>query len=890
MILVLLSILPAVPLTPLLGHYQSGQLTHSLPLIPGHDPNGTAMAFNATRAQFDLYTETTASPIGTAPPVWFSNTFNSSQTGAPVTGTSFNVTIPSSTAATENVTWNNIIVPKGNFSSTTYLRFDWRGLLTNQTKASYFVYNMTGHPAIYTSSTKLNITGGPPNITNGSPPVGCGPNDNCFDVSKYIGLNLTLTFRFDTNSTGKGLNVNVNNIALASADALPINSYSHSMRLDPTDLTGMTVNHNADLFISPPGYFANVTYPRPNAAPGKLNHTWSQMILSYYFPNSYTSVKVAQNGTNIFPTVAPASPIFQGNCPSFFFCRDTRLISLNMTSGIKRALIIITANSTNLGAKVETTLGGVPTSTWGPGDLLQVRVTLRQGVNVTGSDYVTANMTSTRLTQTFTNTREGISLLNFTTPIPQGPSLFGLWTVNSTFTNMYDFGYTTTSFTLQQLGVTGFTFSGSNQQLTARGTLTYLPANPSTINVNGYVFAIDNGAEPAALSTPTSMSSSGIYVSNVSLVNGIFTQGQQLMIFFTLVNSGFSSQTKINSNANLTIDHEFVSGQTHDSNVTIPLPSGYDTFTLNSKYVYQLNATFTPAGIRVVVRGLTAGGSSISGMLPPGNPPVTSLRQHAGLFKITVTSTPLSGSGACVPSCSHSLESPAYAYVLVNPPVPGRLLASGSFSSLSTTGSYSTIITGRILGATRLSFLTLGIDPTGFAVTIQGQSSQESTLLQSTLDHIPSATQNQPLTLVLHLKSNATTVIMNLSTTVNIQDSTGATKVTQSMPGVTVSPGQTQDVKFNINAPGNVGTYTVTFLSADYGAPLITGTLQVSVLQSNLQVLIPAIIGVAAAIVILLFFLFRKKPIPTPEPAIKEKPTRGKPKSNPGTSTSKSLT
>jgi len=85
--------------------------------------------------------------------------------------------------------------------------------------------------------------------------------------------------------------------------------------------------------------------------------------------------------------------------------------------------------------------------------------------------------------------------------------------------------------------------------------------------------------------------------------------------------------------------------------------------------------------------------------------------------------------------------------------------------------------------------------------------------------------------------------------------------------------------------------YSLTFFSPDYGAPLTTGTLQVSVLQSSLQVIIPAIIGLAAAIVILLFFQFRKKPETVPESPAKDKSAGGKPtKPNPGTSTSKSLT
>jgi len=887
-ILIILSLLPAIPLGSQTNHYQPGQQTHSLPLVPGHDPNGTRFAFNASRAQFDLYTRPNATVTLGTPIVWSGGNFTNPQTGAPVPETTFNVTIPSpAPAVNDNVTFSKVLnVPKGNVSLTTYLRFDWRGNLGNFTKVSYFIYNDTKLAPIH-QLTKINQTsiigGEGSSFTAGSPPVGCGPNDNCYDVTKYLGFDLTLVFAFNTTSQGEGLSVRVSNVAIVSADGLPINSYSHSMGLDPTDLTSMTVNHKSDLSI-PTGYFANVTYPKPNGASGHLNHTWSNMILSFYYPNSYTTVKIVQNGTTIFPTTSPASPIFQGNCPASFYCTDSHVVSISNSTGIKHSLIIITANSINLGAKVETTLGGIPTTTWGTGDLLQVRVTLRQGVNVTGSDYVTANRTSVKVTQTFTSTKEGTSLLNFTTPIPQDTSLFGLWTVNSTYNNMYDFGYNKTSFTLQQLEVTGFSYSGSNQQLNTQGTLTYSPTNPSNINVNGYVFAIDNGAGAAPLTTPTISSGTGVYVSNVSLVNGVFTSGQPLMVFFTLVNSAYaanSAGTKMN--ASLTIDHEFVGRTTHGSSVTIPVPSGYDTFTLHPDYVFELDATLTPAGIQIVVKGITAGGTPVSATLPPGNPPVTSLRQHAGLFKITVKSQPISGSGACAASCTSSLESPAYAYVLVNAPSPGRLLASGSFTS-GTNGAYSsTISSGKILGASKLVFLTLGIDPTGFAITVQGQSSQESTLLHSTLDGIPSVTSNQPVSLVLHLKSNSTTVNMNVTITLNIQDSTGATKASQSVSGIIIAPGQTKDAQFNFNAPSSVGAYTITFLSPDYGAPLITGTLQVSVLQSSLQVLIPAIIGVAAAIVILFFFVFRKKPVPSPEPTTKDKPTGGKPKPTSGT-------
>src|SRR5881296_1808989 len=869
--LIILSLMPVVPQSLSSQPQLPAHPMQALPPVVGQDPNGTLVAFNATRAQFDLYTQQTPGRTdsgagGTL--TWFGGNF----TG--VSGTGFNVTLPNGTAS-ENVTWPIVNIPHGNFSSTTYLKFDWRGNLGNGTKASYLVYNGTRLATIF-NITRINqtpITGGPPSVTTGTPPVSCSATDECLDVSSFIGFNLTLTFLFSSNSTGKGLSVRVSDIQVASADLSPNSSFSHSMRFDPTNST--RVVHTADLTLQ---YNATVTYRKPNTATGHLNHTWAQTVVSYYYPDSYQQIGIKQNGTSL----SLAFPLAQGKC-SASFCTNSQFIALNMTSpnAALRANINIAANTVNIEAGVQTTLGGVPTGYWGPGDHLQVKVNLRQGVNVTGANIVSANKTNVvRLTQTFTATKRGISLENFTNPLPQDTTLLGLWTLNSTFINGYDYGFNSTTFTLEQLGVTGFTYSGSNQRLTTGGTLIYASNTSPAPNVNGYVFAVDSGFGAAPLSTMTVTSGTGIYISNITLLNGVFTSGDQLIMMFTLVNP----LRTLAMNATLTIDHEWVSGVSHDSNATIAVPSGADTFTIQPAYIYRLNATFTPGGIRIIVTGT---GNSVSAMLPPGNPPVTSLRQHAGLFRITVNSEPVSGTSPCVPACTNNLESPAYAYVLVSPPVPGRLLASGNFTSTST-GAFSTIISsGKILGASRLTFLSLGRDSNGLAITVQGKSTQESTILMSRIDNIPTATQNQRLTLILHLTSNSTIIDMSITISLNVEGS----GVVQSQSGILIPHGTSKDVPFNFNAPAKVGVYSLTFFSPEYGAPLITGTLQVSVLQSSLQVIIPAIIGLAATIVILLFFLFRKKPETTPEPSAKDKSAGGKPtKPNPETSTSKSLT
>ena len=879
--LIILTMMPAIPqsLQSLAG--LPANQRQALPYGAVRDPNGTLVAFNATRAQFDLYTQQTPGEVnpgtGGGTLSWFGGNFTNTQSGAPVAGTGFNFTIQSNTVGTQNVTWPIVNIPHGNFSSTTFLKFDWRGSMGNGTRASYLVYNGTRLVPVF-NTTKVDqrtIAGGPPSITAGTPPVGCGFNDECLDVSRFIGFNLTLTFLFTSNSTGKRLSLKVSDVEVASADFSPTSSFSHSMKFDPTNST--SVIHNADISLQ---YNATVTYRKPNTANNHLNHTWAQMVTTYYFPSSYQQISIKQNNTALPLT----RPIAQGTC-SASFCTNSQFIALNMTSpnAVFRANINIAANTANLEAGVQTTLGGVATSYWGPGDDLQVQVSLRRGATVTGSNIVSANKTGVvRLTQTFTNTKGGISLENFTNPLPQDTSLLGLWTVNSTFINGYDYGFNSTTFTLEQLGVSGFTYSGSNQRLSTGGTLTYASNSAPATSVNGYVFAIDSASGAAPISTPTIASGTGIFVSNITLLNGVFTSGGQLIMTFTLVNP-----TGVAMEANLTIDHEWVSGVSHGSNATVAVPSGAGGFTISPNYVYRLTATFTPGGIQVIVTGVSSGGNSVSANLPPGNPPVTSLRQHSGLFRITVTSETVSGSSPCLPSCTNALESPAYAYVLVNPPLPGRLLASGSFTS-TTGGAFSTAISsGQILGASKLTFLSLGRDPNGLAITVQGKSTQESTILQSSIDNIPIATQNQPLTLTLHLASNSTTIDMNITITLNVEGS----GVVQSRPGIYIQHGMKKDVSFNFNAPSSVGVYSLTFFSPDYGAPLIIGTLQVSVLQSSLQVIIPAIIGVAAAIVILLFFLFRKKPPAVIEPAAKDKPSGGKTsKPNPGSPASKSLT
>ena len=819
----------------------------------------------------------------------FFSTVNNTRTGVPVAGTAFNYTIKSTEVVTQSVNWT-LTVPKG-VGPTTFLKFDWNGTAGKGTSASYQLYNITKTtPTLVLNITRsgppypFNFTGGPPLNMTGGVPASCASTDECYDVTRFAGDNMTLAFIFNSNSTGMGLKVRVSNIEVASVETSPSIATFHVMTLNPSNL----VSHNANLTLT---YNATVTY---KSASGLTKfHTWNQTVTTYYFPTSYTLTSISLNGTmpSLWSNSPPVGfPIAQGACTATF-CKNVRFISINMTNLVQRqSTAALQATSTNAEASIQTTLAGVVTNFWVPGDTLQVRINDTQGVNVRGSNIVAVRDPNSLvpLNQTFSPPSRGLFLFNFSGVLPQAP-LGGNWNATSVFANDYDYGVVFHTFRVEQVQMNqgSFAYSGDNKRLSLSGALSY-GSNSTTkpANVVGNIFAVDSGAGPAPVSTPTitSGTNKGVYISNVTLLNGVFTSGESLIITFTMVNPPSNGPVDVNA----TVDHEWINGQTHGASVTIPLTLGDQPFTLSASnsYVYKLNATLTIGGIRLVITSL-ARGNSVTVNMPAGVPPVTSVRQHPGLFKITVTSKTRSTPSPCgSPICTNSRESPTYAYVLVNPPVPGRLLASAPFTTVSDGTFTASITSGGVLGASRLVFLALGQDANGVIIRAQDKSTPESTLLQASIDNIPTATEGQSLTVTLHLTSNSTIVNMNITVSLDI-DGKG---VVQSQSGIYIPHGAKKDVTFIFSAPSGLGVHSLTFFSPEYGAPLITGTLQVSLLQSSLQVIIPAIIGLAAAIVILLFFLFRKKPRTVPEPSAKDKPAGGRvAKPNPGSSSSKSL-
>ena len=272
-------------------------------------------------------------------------------------------------------------------------------------------------------------------------------------------------------------------------------------------------------------------------------------------------------------------------------------------------------------------------------------------------------------------------------------------------------------------------------------------------------------------------------------------------------------------------------------------------------------------------------------MMSPGTDPVVPSRQHAGLFKISIVSK----AGTATFS-TNSLESPPYAYVVGSPFVPSRFLAYSAPFKTDSSGSFSlTIVSNAILAAKKLVVFALAEDSTGLVVVNDPQKPSffsDSTILLSNMDAIDQVAENQKVTATLHVTNNSTKLTQTITVNLYLQGSGMVAGPTS----VTLGPGASQPIVLSFNAPSTPGLYALTFSSPEYGGPLATETLQVTLLQSNLQILIPAAIGVVAAIIILGLYLVKRQP-ETGQSEEKTKPAGPKPKTPAsGNPPSKSLT
>jgi len=667
-----------------------------------------------------------------------------------------------------------------------------------------------------------------------------------------------------------------------------VNSLSHTMTLDPT---GNKVSHLANLNLN---YNRTVSY-HPLNKPQIVNHNWTTVIISYYYPTPYSIDKINATTPSYTGSGAPFAfdrgVCIKGpgiDCSSIY---STSFVSLNMTSNRLKGIVSVNATSGGALATVRTVIPASPSGQVSPTSFWQLGETL--GVQmVTGTLVAAGNLNltfrdpngalSTIPPRTFTLASPG-GVFNFTIP---ASAPLGNWTVASTFVSAFDLGARNTSFRVDQIQVTSFSSSGGNAGLNVQGSLTYKSNSSAAIGSTGTVFAIDAGTPtniPFTNKTATP-AGGGLYVSNVTLLNGVFTQGQPLIMLFTIVNP---TSAALAFNASVTIEHDWPGSQPHGVNVTLPLGTGDgfgDLPFIAGPQSYQVALTLTGHGMQIVLTSL-ATQTSKNFMMSVGTDPVVPSRQHTGLFKVSVSSK---AGASTFPT--NSLNSPPYAYVPGLPFVPSRFLAYSTPFSTDTSGSFSlTIKTDAILAAKKLVVFALAKDSTGIVLVNDAQKPSffsDSTILLSNMDAIAPVAENQMVTATLHLNNNSTKLTQTITVNLYLQGS----GIVASRTSVTLGPGASQTIILSFNAPSTPGQYALTFSSPQYGGPLATQTLQVTILQSNLQILIPAAIGVVAAVIILAFFLVRKQP-EAGEPQEKTKPAGSKPKTpGSGNPPSKSLT
>ena len=869
---------------------------------------GALTAFNYTYSTADIYTNSTtgfvATPsLGNSHPgtqlTWFS-TINKTADGSKIPGTAFNFTASTPvfnadhTLDRQEVNWT-LTIPQSNCASCTVaVRFNLFGNLTR------------GSSENFTLTPSINNTNALPNGINGiflgnqsTPVYACGLSRSTLaacvqpevtlNVTRWVGVNLRLSFRFGWNASIGRMLGSVGEVVVASIDNTPKSSLSHFMTQgsDPTKIM-----HTAKFF--PIAY--NTTVP---------SHVWSNEVINFYYPSGYNLSQIALNTTT--PTIFPLGnrvPFEKTACNDEPLCTQS-LIALNMSevipsSFVRNSTIFMTAISQNSVVRLNPVASGVATTLFVPGDALGVNVTNRPSVpNIATSlktgrlniTFVDRQGPETPTGQVFSTTTVTGGLFNFTLPSDCGSNNLrcGQWTMTATFIGGIDpviggidLGIMSDSFSVDLIQVNSFTAGGSNTGVTASGTLTNSTGSASA-STSGVVFAIDSGTpinSPVTNATK-SPSTIGIYVSNVTLVNGVFTQGQQLIMTFTLFNPTGSI-----FNATVTIEHEWPGSQTHGVNATIHLGTGILgelPFTSGSR-AYQAAITLTPSGMHLVLTSLGNGNfESVPATL--GTDPVVSTRQHAGLFKITVAT--LNGNSVI---STNSLESPPYAYVFGLPSASNKYLAYSSPFSTDTAGKFSlSLKSDSILAARKLVIFALARDSRGIVLASNPQDTgvSDSTTLQSTLDSIAPVAVGSSVTATLHLKSNSTKFTEIITIDLYIQ---GAGKQAE-QTAISIEPGASQDVTMSFKAPSTVGQYALSISSPQYnGGPLATQTLQVTILQSNLQILIPAAIGVVTAIIILGLYLVKRQP-ETKDIEEKTKPAGSKPKTPPsGKPRSKSLT
>ena len=870
-------------------------------MIPIGDPiNGTRTAFNYTYSQAILYTTASATSPREFPASNFtgiSNTYLSSvhrtldNSTIPNTGFRFSLTSANLTQGKEELNWT-LTVPQFNCvgCSSVSVAFNFFGNLTRGTNATYTLSPLSPPNGTVIASHPYTSVGAFPS----APTVGC-PEDVCIDVTKYRGYNVTLSFSFGWtfSNESRGMFAEIGEVVVASIGSF-IPSSSNFMQQDPSDSS--LIRHTTDLFRIK---YNNTltTYVQPgNVSTPKL--WWQNEVISIYYPTGYQIKQVSLNGTLISPSL-PKVPFETEKCVAGTNCSQS-LIALNMTdfriTSLNSTITIISTTPNSI-SQLGTLSGGLATQFFTSGDQLSVKVTNQPSIVNAPTSLQTGTLTITfpsalSIPPGIISTATG-GVYDFALPSDCGASgqlCARSWTFSAVFTSGFDLGNATGTFRIDSLQVSFTGSTGGSNSLTVTGRLAYGNGTIAS-GVNAALFAIDRGTPVNRPVTydQTTVSPTTLYISNVTLVNGVFAQGQPLIILFTVVNPDTSQPY----NATVTIEHEWPGPQAHGMSVTFSLFPGdllSDLpFNATGPQTYKAAILFTGTGVQVKLTNLRTFSNYMNGTMTSGTSPVVPNRPHAGLFNITLTSV-LHNSPQTPASF---ILSPLYAYVSSSL-APSRYLSPSNVITTDSNGDFSaTISSNFLLGAKNMTVLLLARDATGIGLVnnLSTVGLTDSTILISTTDSIGAVARDQTVTATLHLKSNSTKITEVITVNLILQ-ANGMPPETNATKPVTISPGDSQTVTFTFSAPSTIGSYTLTFSSPEYGGPLTSQTLQVAILQSNLQILIPAAIGVVAAIIVLGVYLIRGKPLEEAEEKTKTKPAAGSTKTRPAPANppSKSLT
>ncbi len=865
---------------------------------------GSPHAFNYSYSQANLYTNSSKPRISTPPNAtgtqfrWLSTvTRTTNNTLIPGSGFRFNITSSNLAAGRQTVNWT-LTIPQYNCKNCTSVQvlFDFFGNITPGTNATYTLLNNTGTAIPGDSQTFATPGGFPPVGTAGCSQIFCIP------VTRFIGYNLTLSFVFawKNGTSTKGMSADVGEIEIASiGSVLPSCVAPTSCHFMTQDLSNTSsINHGANL--------SSVSYNNTLTTilqPGSISKTrlwWSIEAISIYYPVGYNVTQIKLNSTKVYPLPIEV-PLEKDHCAPGTGCTES-LIALNITDfppmgAIHNSTMTIISTTPNSIRQLTTQSAGVPTRFFTSGDQIGINVDNHPSIVNASIAQRTGQLNITfpqplSIQPSQTTTLSG-GVFTFTLPADCG-SNGGLcsrsWNVTAVFSSGFDLGIRSAIFGINSLQVYFTSSTGGSNALSVQGRLTYGNGTKAP-GVNATLFAIDRGTpvNRPITSSQTSFSPGRLYISNVTLVNGVFTQGQSLIMLFTVVDPNPTQAY----NATVTIEHDWPGPQRHNMSVPVFLGLGDGlgdiAFTNATSRAYEAAITFTGTGVQVVVTSLSTGNPSPRPLgMTSGTTPVVPNRPHAGLFNITITSK----IGNTTQTPSNSILSPQYAYVAPSLVPSKYLIGSGVIQTDSNGGFSATMSSSLLLGAKNLTVFLLARDAAGVGLVsnLPNIGFSDSTVLVSTIDSIGMVAKGQSVSAVLLLRSNSTKLTEIITVNLILQGNGISAQTVATQTGVSITPGASQTVMLSFTAPSNTGQYTLTFSSPEYGGPFTSLTLQVTILQNNLQILIPTAIGVVAAIIVLGVYLIKRQPEEA-ESKEKTKPAGSRPKTiGSGNIPSKSLT